>query len=364
MHCPLCNHTQTHCLYQHHNMAYSTHLMQEHINLSVAMCPECNFVFQESAYTKAYDIMSEKLYANYDIYNVYGFPNRNIHHDKALLFVSDVVKDSIDYKVLEIGSNRGDFSYLLKEKFPKINIIGCEPSAFDEMPITTLNSFYHPKLFNTKFDLIILRHTLEHIKNPKEFVLGLQEALAPSGHIFIEVPHLTNSLKNGIEDFTPDHVNFFTPQTLSQTFSNFGITKIDEEGYLYMLFSPLKAHLLLQEEANITTLFEQFQSNITAYENALQNYKRIVFYGVGNFYMWTYQRLQEKLHNKALFYKDDNVKHDTLFNLDKLTDFEQGDLVILCSSNLTTQEKMKQTLPPFVDVLHPWKKITKGTPCV
>ncbi len=103
-------------------MPYGMGLNHKTLDIEVSLCKTCNFVFQSSAYTKQYDEDIKELYGSYKISDVYDFPNRNYHNVKALSFLEDIIENNINYNVLEIGSNRGDFLYLLKEKFPKINI--------------------------------------------------------------------------------------------------------------------------------------------------------------------------------------------------------------------------------------------------
>lgn len=354
--CPICK-TTSKKVYENKQMSYGINLCSSKINLEVNICQNCNFVFQSSSYNKTYDNEIEKLYKTYTISNMYNFPNANNVNLKALEFISPFIRDEIDFNILEIGSNRGDFLYLLKQKFPKVNILGCEPTEFKELKVPTINSFFNKNLFNTKFDLIILRHTLEHIKKPDIFLKELDSIQKSNSHVFIEVPNLIYSLNNFIEDFTPDHVNYFYKNSLCNLF-NKEIIKIDDKEFLYALFSNEDKKYESKLKTDFEELFINFNKNIETLTNKITSYHRVVFYGISNFYLWIYSRLQNNLKDKECFFIDDYIKEDNLNNLPKTSQIEEGDLVILCSSNKDIQRKMFDKIKKEnISVFFPWKEI-------
>ncbi|QOG12158.1 class I SAM-dependent methyltransferase [Arcobacter sp. FWKO B] len=361
MKCPICN-QKSFVVYKNHNMPYGISLNSKCIDLKVDICSKCNFVFQSSAYTEQYNENISTLYKSYKISDMYNFPNRNYNNLKALEFISEHIDNTIEFNVLEIGSNRGDFLYLLKERFNNINILGCEPTEFKDLKVPTINSFFEADLFNTKFDLIVLRHTLEHIKFPKDFVETLSKVLKNDGKVFIEVPNLINSLKNFIEDFTPDHVNYFTTQTLQNIFQEYDINKVDDTEFIYVLFQKQniktnKSAVTKIDTDKIIDLFQDFNKHQEKCYEIINKYQRIIFYGISNFYLWTYVKLKPLLEDKDIYYTDDNITKDKLFNLKKIDSFQKGDLVILCTSNKQIQNQMCKNLPEGVDILYLWEGI-------
>ncbi|RXJ93850.1 hypothetical protein CRV00_09270 [Malaciobacter molluscorum] len=355
--CPNCNSTKTITIYKNKKMPYGLNLKEKTIDIEVEYCQECKFIFQSSAYTNNYNKNILELYKSYTISNMYNFPNTSQTNIKALKFISPYIKDEINFNILEIGSNRGDFLYLLKQKFTKVNILGCEPTEFKELKVPTINSFFNKNLFNTKFDLIILRHTLEHIKNPDIFIKDLEFIQKNNSHVFIEVPNLIYSLNNFIEDFTPDHVNYFYKDSLCKLF-NKKIIKIDDEEYLYALFSNEDKKYESTSKIGFEELFINFNKNIETLTNNITSYNRVIFYGISNFYLWIYSRLQNNLKNKECFFIDDYIKDDNLNNLPKTSQIKEGDLVILCSSNKDIQNKMFNKIEEKnISVFFPWKEI-------
>lgn len=361
MKCPICG-EQSKELYKNRNMPLGVAVAEYTLDLKIEQCQSCSFVYQSSAYSENYDFLINKLYKSYTISNMYNFPNRNYHHDKALNFISEYINDTIDFNILEIGSNRGDFLYLLKEKYQKVNILGCEPTEFKNLKVPTLNAIFDPNLFNTKFDFIILRHTLEHIKYPEHFIKTLSMVLAETGKIFVEVPNVIYSLKNFIEDFTPDHVNYFDLQSLNKLFKNFNVVVYDDTEYLYSLYSKentsFKSNIVYQD-VDIQQLYKSFANKKESVIREILEYERIIFYGISNFYLWMHTEIQQVIFNKKLFFIDDNLTEDVLFRLERADELKNGDLVILCTSNVHLQKQMAQKLPKNVDVLYPWKGIIR-----
>lgn len=355
--CPNCM-SESFVVYENQNMPYGIALKDININIEVSICKYCDFIFQSSSYNNQYDTNIIKLYSSYKISNMYHFPNRNFHNLKALDFISELVVNDINYNVLEIGANRGDFLYLLKEKFQKINVLGCEPTEFKNLSLPIINAFFNKDLFNTKFDLVIIRHTLEHIKYPKKFVEEVREILKPGSLVFIEVPNLINSLNNYVEDFTPDHVNFFTINTLANIFDNMNIKKYEKKDNLYVMFKEERKRTSVNLEcSNLRLLFDNYKTNMNEIIKEIKHYDRIIFYGISNFYLWTFKKLENHIGNKELYFIDDNVEKDVINGLCRLEEFKNKDLVILCSSNKYIQLSMSKNLPNNVDILYPWKGI-------
>lgn len=95
--------------------------------------------------------------------------------------------------VLEIGSSTGLLLSLLKVR--GWNVLGVEPSrdaaeAAGKIGIETLNETFEQAKFKTEsFDLVILNHALEHIRNPLVLLTKVRRILKKDGLLFIDVPN-------------------------------------------------------------------------------------------------------------------------------------------------------------------------------
>ena len=92
---------------------------------------------------------------------------------------------------------------------------------------------YIGKLFKQKYDLIFCRHTLEHFINPVVAVKNIKSLMNKNGLAFFEVPSFYWTEVNGVTTYHPEHLLYFTKNSLSQLFESCGfeIVKIKESKY-------------------------------------------------------------------------------------------------------------------------------------
>jgi hypothetical protein len=68
-------------------------------------------------------------------------------------------------------------------------------------------------------DIVVLRHTLEHIKSPFDFLTMLRKIFGDKAFVFIEVPQFSWIDKHKVLfDFTYEHVNYFSTESLCSLF--------------------------------------------------------------------------------------------------------------------------------------------------
>ena len=121
----------------------------------------------------------------------------------------------IDKRVIEIGCGKGKFlEMLLAEGF---DAFGCDPT-YTGSNDRVIKSFFSKEI-NLIGDVIILRHVLEHIKDPIKFINQIAEVNNYKGLIYIEVPDLNWIINNlAFFDFFYEHVNYFTPSDFEKVF--------------------------------------------------------------------------------------------------------------------------------------------------
>ena len=87
-----------------------------------------------------------------------------------------------------------------------------------------------------EYDLIMLKHVLEHVDNPVKQLRELREHISANGHLFIEVPGIVNK----IPSIQNAHYHYFSERTLASVIhqSGFKITGaqiIERNGYILVL---------------------------------------------------------------------------------------------------------------------------------
>jgi 2-polyprenyl-3-methyl-5-hydroxy-6-metoxy-1,4-benzoquinol methylase len=152
-------------------------------------------------------------------------------------------------KVLEIGCSNGT----MLDIFAKDGweTWGVEPSENAEYAIDkghkVMQTVFEKVNFQTKFDLIIMNHTLEHIENPLVVLKKAYDLLEKDGIILIDVPNF-DSLSSNIsgkywQHLLPLEHNFqFTKESLTKLFekTGFKVIRWESRSGIFEFADPLK----------------------------------------------------------------------------------------------------------------------------
>jgi SAM-dependent methyltransferase len=157
------------------------------------------------------------------------------------------------------------------------------------------------KITNTreKFDLLVIRHVLEHAHNLNSFFQAIRELARPNAYVVFEVPDCEKPFLNW--DYSilwEEHVFYFTPATLRLCLEAYGfeVLKIDQPTYSLVATSRVTEKTpseiaiprqLLQQELNRTKqfalAFPKQQKKICSFLKQSQAKEgRIAFFGAGH----------------------------------------------------------------------------------
>jgi uncharacterized UPF0146 family protein len=127
--------------------------------------------------------------------------------------------------IVEIGCGKGWFLELLRSH--GFNVRGVDPAYKGDNDYVIKD--YFSSALNLNADALILRHTLEHIQNPYEFLADIADANNNSGLIYIEVPCFNWILEHKAWfDIYYEHVNYFRLIDFENIFG-----KIVEMGHVF-----------------------------------------------------------------------------------------------------------------------------------
>ncbi len=182
--------------------------------ISLYLCRNCNNLFNNA-------------FKDYKLYGI-KYDNSQNGSDSFVKYMNSIkefVKSNVileGKQVLEIGCGQGDFLKLLSED------ISCKCFGFDPSFKQNNQEFKNIKFFKEffdknvldrfeeKFDLIIMRHLIEHIQYPNEILDLLQESLDDDGKIYIEIPDLDYIIENNsIFDIIYEHCNYYNIESIS-----------------------------------------------------------------------------------------------------------------------------------------------------
>lgn len=128
--------------------------------------------------------------------------------------------------VLDVGCSTGAFLFQLKSRYPgDYEILGCDVAGpaldyADQKGVPVLRESFLAKAFDRQFAALTFWAVLEHLADPRAFLLKAASILQPGGLCFILVPNFrslaTRLLGDKYRYIFPQHINYFTPSTLKQ----------------------------------------------------------------------------------------------------------------------------------------------------
>lgn len=169
----------------------------------VCICKKCGFSFLNPRWT-------ENTYMNYYTYDydkhyrskpILLSPERDSGSYHSLyLRLEKRFKTFSPKRILDIGSGDGSKIAYLKEKYPEAALYAIEPSEAYKTQIENrgihfisndVNANWDAS-YNGFFDLIILRHTIEHFLTPKTVIEKINHVLSEDGLVYIAAPDAYN----------------------------------------------------------------------------------------------------------------------------------------------------------------------------
>ena len=129
--------------------------------------------------------------------------------------------------------------------------------------------------------MIILRHTLEHISNPLDFLHNISTSNNKKGIIYIEVPTFDWIFRNkSFEDIFYEHCNYFTIDTLRMLFARSESGYLFNDQYIYVIANlrDLRKHVGLNP-GNIYS--DSFSPKIRDFKSKIKRIQNLAIWGAG-----------------------------------------------------------------------------------
>ncbi|WP_169734378.1 class I SAM-dependent methyltransferase [Desulfocurvus vexinensis] len=154
------------------------------------------------------------------------------HHLEEAL---DIIRSIADPggRIVEIGCGKGVFLSMLRAA--GFDVTGYDP-AHEAGDPDVIKEYFDDNLAVVPGDIIVLRHTLEHVPNPLSFLNLIKKANAGQGKILIEVPGLEWIVdKKAFWDIFHEHCNYFSAQTLKAIFSRATVHRCFGGQYIWLV---------------------------------------------------------------------------------------------------------------------------------
>ena len=235
------------------------------LELFLSQCNNCGFVFVSSLpgdeeimdYYKSDVFWQSKMTTSVK----YNFPRwsdvfrnnpsldeRRHRAIRQFNYIAKFKKFDETISILDIGAGFSPFLYVCKQNKLK-NLYAIEPSEEIcdflkkqgvSIAAKTFEEWFQ-KNENKKFDLIVLSHTLEHLKYPGNFLSNIGKYLSPDGVLYVEVPHRDDrhEIHGGL------HFLFFDVTTLRLALEKYDFQVIDIKNMKYNFLGQVIRKLLL-----------------------------------------------------------------------------------------------------------------------
>jgi SAM-dependent methyltransferase len=140
-----------------------------------------------------------------------------------------------DVRLLEIGCGTGEFLKRVGD-LPNVNAVGLDTtqgsvdiarSAGLDVQCLSLEDYLATDVGDGLFDVVAAFHCLEHVPDPKGFVVGMMAALKPPGSIFLSTPYSPMSFENQWFDplnHPPHHLTRWNRRAYNELARQLGVT--------------------------------------------------------------------------------------------------------------------------------------------
>jgi len=277
--CPLTGSNNTQVIYVQRsvpliqNKVYSTKELARQapcIDVTLAQSLDNGFVFSANFTDTIIDY--DMHYQNEQSHSPY-FRN---HLENVISIMQS--NNTLNNKVVEIGCGKAYFLEMLLER--GVDIIGFDPTYEGESP-KVIKDFFSDKYSNIGAEFIILRHTMEHISQPFDFIKTIAAANNYKGKIFIEVPTFDWIVKhNATEDIFYEHCNYFTLETLQMLFKKSIGGHFFYDQYIYVIadLAEVKDEI---EKKEINPYQLKFGERIEEFKNMVKELSNVAIWGAG-----------------------------------------------------------------------------------
>ncbi|MGE0880623.1 MAG: class I SAM-dependent methyltransferase [Acidimicrobiia bacterium] len=230
--CPACGAGDLDVFYEQDGIPVNSMLLLDDIveaqnfptgTMRLAWCSSCGFVCNA-----AYDLGLSEYSGRYEASQAYSAKFQEFAVGLATRWID---KHGIRNKtVLEIGCDKGDFLALMCD-IGDNHGIGVDPAATARPPesaadkMELIPDFYTEKYAHLKADVVLCRHTLEHIAPVAEFMTTVRKAIGDNTDalVLFELPDVLRVLDDfAFWDIYYEHCSYFTLGSLSRLFRRTG----------------------------------------------------------------------------------------------------------------------------------------------
>ncbi len=197
----------------------------------VVVCPRCSFTFIPSRYRKQVDYTtykSESVVQQVRVANEWVKVERNLHRFRL------VRKYRKHGRVYDVGAGYGHFMIAGEQLGYEVRGIEMNRAsaryARDELGLDVSEGDFLEIPEDEGYDVVTFWDVLEHMDRADLAIAKASAITRPGGYVFIQVPQIDSffarRLKGAWWEMGLDHVNYFSPRTISQLLEQHGFRAV------------------------------------------------------------------------------------------------------------------------------------------
>jgi 2-polyprenyl-3-methyl-5-hydroxy-6-metoxy-1,4-benzoquinol methylase len=265
MNCPSCNYHQS-------SISKKNYDLISHRHFEIKKCLQCHLEFT------LFDNNIENISKFYP-QEYYGSENKRffflfeilvkLFRFLRIIYIAKILPKEKSFSLLDIGCGRGYFLHLVKKIF-KAKVTGIELSQQSANYATNflqLKVVHDLESLSSKFDIITMWHSLEHMLYPNQVLTKTHDILNEHGQLVIEVPNINSwqarmAKEKWIYLETPRHLTHFSQKSLDYILSKngFKIISLNTFSLEYGVFGMLES-ILNYFGSQQTALFMSIRSS-------------------------------------------------------------------------------------------------------
>lgn len=198
------------------------------ISSEFSVCAACDFAFMVNPFNDA--TMADYYRKNDQIRREEVTAEEEQHISEQVRFLARNMHGGTIDNMLEVGPDCGAFLSIARHKlgvrcyFDELNEIACTKlRAKGFLDVNGMDDG------GRRFDVIVLRHVLEHIVFPVQYGTELKNRLSPGGFVFIEVPDCSSLDLDQTDGFCLEHVNYFSLTSMCRLMNRAGYSVVAYE---------------------------------------------------------------------------------------------------------------------------------------
>ena len=210
--------------------------------ISLAQCRNCDHVFN-------------RRYNNDLVNYEEGYENSQMFSPLFRKYCEDlsdqlITKHGLRHKhIVEIGGGRGDFLRIICERGENLGVSfdpSYRPKPDDDIPrnLHFTTDYYAAKYAREPADLIVCRHVLEHLCNPRDLITTVRKAVGDrhSLIVYFEVPNGDYILREqALWELHYQHCSYFTKASIIRLFAECGFRMLEVQEHFGGQFLAIQA---------------------------------------------------------------------------------------------------------------------------